>query len=517
MKKIFFKVSGVLIAVVFLLSVKICYADKDSAQKAVSFDKEAFIESAKEKKVLRVGLIDCISYALKSNSEIKVILIEPKIKHDEIKIEQADFEPAFSVDYSLEENKEESPSSAYPAVLETRDIDLNAGVSGKFIIGTEYGIDFLNKKYESNLSSQSPNPYYTTEPKITITQPLFRDFGMPVNRADIIIAQNNMFKSKESVKETVTDILSKTKTSYYNYYYYTKRYFITLMFLDWTKELLEIVKERYSKGLASSVDVLEIEASVAQRTKELLSMESFLKKSGDELKLITNLVDDSKLWNAEIELIDEPQLIDTKVEIAASLEDAFKNRYDYRSKKIELESKDIKIAAAKNSLFPTIDLTGSFGLNGLGAEFSEALKNIDSDYEDWNAGLKVTLPWGGEERAVYDKRKFEKAKELIEFKRLEQNIILEVRDKVRGVDIQYRQVEASKLAYEKERDNYGAQEKRYIGGQVSTHDLLDYRFRMAEAEFDYIKALIDYNTALIELDKATGTTLVKNNVNLEGL
>jgi outer membrane protein TolC len=92
---------------------------------------------------------------------------------------------------------------------------------------------------------------------------------------------------------------------------------------------------------------------------------------------------------------------------------------------------------------------------------------------------------------------------------------LEVRDKVRAIDIQYRQVKAAKLLEEKQSQNYKAQEERYKAGQLSTHDLLEYRFRLATAELDYIKALIDYNVALIELDKAQGLTLVKNDIKLE--
>jgi len=38
---------------------------------------------------------------------------------------------------------------------------------------------------------------------------------------------------------------------------------------------------------------------------------------------------------------------------------------------------------------------------------------------------------------------------------------------------------------------------------------------LAMAELEHIKALIDYNVALIELDKAQGLTLVKNDVTLE--
>jgi outer membrane protein TolC len=205
-----------------------------------------------------------------------------------------------------------------------------------------------------------------------------------------------------------------------------------------------------------------------------------------------------------------------EVSLVESLENAFQYRPDYISKNIELKNKDIKIKVAKNNVYPTVDLVGSFGLNGLGPKYREALHSVDDkEYRDWSVGIEVSIPWGSGDRADLDKKKLEKIQELLELKRLEQNIILEVRDNVRAIDIQYRQVEAAKLFEEKQRKNYNAQEERYKAGQLSTHDLLEYRFRLAMAELEYIKALIDYNVALIGLDEAQGLTLVKNDVVLE--
>ena len=263
------------------------------------------------------------------------------------------------------------------------------------------------------------------------------------------------------------------------------------------------------------MDVIELESAVAEREKDLIFYESALKKSEDELKFITNLVDDENLWNAEIEPIDQPELSIQKADLVKSLEDAFHCRPDYIAKKIELKSKDIKVQVAKNALFPTVDLVGSLGLNGLGDKYREALNKIDDrDYRDWSVGVEISIPWGGGDRADFNKKKLEKMQELLALKRLEQNIILDVRDKVREIDIQYRQVEAAKLVVEKQTENYAAQEKRYKTGQLNTHDLLDYRFRLELAKLEYLKALIDYNIALINLDKAQGLTLVKNDITL---
>ena len=483
-----------------------------------AIDRLLFIAAGTQNRVLKISLVDVISYALKSNSEILIKQIDPKLKEDDVRIARADFEPIFSADYTLHSNTKASSSSLSGANISyTRDIDFNAGMSGKLITGTEYAVDFINERYKSNSSFQSMNPYYTTEPKITITQPVFRDSGILVNTADIVIAQNNKKVSEEDFKETVMDIITKTKVRYYNLMYFLENYSIAGSSLERAKDLLEINKARYKKGLVSSLDLLEIETTVADREKALISAEANLKKAEDDLKLITNLVDDPELWNAKLELIDDkPEFNEQNLDLLECLKNSFQYRPDYNSNKVDLKNKDIKILTAQDALFPTVDLAGSFGLNGLGKDYQDALDNTKGDYKDWSVGFKVSVPWGGSERAKLDQRKLELAQAIIAFKRLEQNIILDVRDKIRAVNIAMRQIKASRLSKEKEIRNYQAQKERYATGHVSTHDILDYQENLARAELDYIKSLIDYNIAIVNLDKSQGLALIKNNIMVEG-
>ena len=488
----------------------------DTEEREREIEKSIFIASGTQDRVLKIGLVDCITYALKNNSEILIKRIEPKLKEDDVKIAKSDFEPTFNAEYTVNEKNEVSSNVLEGAdVFNTQDMNLNADVSGKLITGTEYTMEFLNQRYKSDSIYQNFNPYYTTEPNITITQPLFRGFGILVNKADIIVAQNNRLQSGASFKDTVMDTISRTKTAYYNYIFYLEGYAIAKLSLERAQHLLEINKARYQKGLVSSVDLLETEAASAQREKALLAADTLMNKAEDDLKLITNLVDDPEVWNAKIELIDRPEFKVEEVDLLQSLKNAFEYRPDYYSAKIDLKSKDIKIVTAKNALLPTIDLIGSFGLNGLGKDYQDALEKTNSDYTDWSVGVKFSLPWGGGDRAKYDQRKLEKAQALLSFRRLEQNIILEIRDKVRLVKAQKQHVDVANLSKEKETQNYEAQKERYAAGQVSTHDMLDYQDQLARAELDYVNALIDYNIALINLDKTQGLTLAKNNIKLE--
>jgi outer membrane protein TolC len=103
----------------------------------------------------------------------------------------------------------------------------------------------------------------------------------------------------------------------------------------------------------------------------------------------------------------------------------------------------------------------------------------------------------------------------MELKRLEQKIILDIRDRIRAVETQRKQMEAAKHSKDLELKNFEAQKERYAAGQVSTHNMLDYQERVATSETEYLKTLVDYQTALITLDNAEGVTLAKNNIVLE--
>ncbi|MFH0763154.1 MAG: TolC family protein [Candidatus Omnitrophota bacterium] len=507
-----------IILLIILFSCQACFAAgaKDEDRRAREMEKAVYMAAGNQERVLRIGLVDCIAYALKNNSEIKIQKIDPLLKRDDIKIAQSEFEPALSADFNYKDETIRAASVLQGAdTFNSKQADLSAGVSGKFVTGTEYDIDFYNQRYKSDSIFQNINPYYKTEPQITISQPLFKDFGTAVNRAAIVIASNNKEQSVEGFRDKVMTVITDTKAAYYQYVLYLEAYAIARLALERAKNLMEINKERYAKGLLSSVNLLEAEAAVLDKEKYVILAEYELKKAEDNLKLITNLVDDPELWNAKLELIDKPVFIFEEADLLESLKMAFQLRPDYKIAAVDLKNRDINIVLAKNALFPTLDLVGSFGLNGLGEDYSSAIGKTNFNYQDWGAGIKFSLPWGGGDRARYDQRKLEKAQGLVAFKRLEENIMLDVRDKVRKLKSQQQQVMAAKLSSEKESQNYQAQRERYAAGYLSTHDLLDYQDKLAWAEMDFVKAVVGYKVDYINLEKAQGVTLAKNDIKLE--
>lgn len=493
--------------------------EEKDAQIEKEVEKNIFVACGIEDRLLRIGMVDCIAYALKNNSDIQIKRIDPRLKTDDVKIAWAKFEPSLSGEFKIYDIIKPSTLTSFfsPIHSENRVNTFSAGIDGKLITGAQYKLDFINEKTRSNSSPTfvAMNPYYLSEPKITITQPLFRGAGIKVNTADITIAKNNKLESDELFKNTVMDVVTNTKIAYYKYIYHLENYVLAIDTWERAKDLFEINKLRYAKGLVSSVDLLETEADAIAKEKFVIAAEQSLKNAEDNLKLITNLVQDPQVWNAKIELIDKLDFKVREIDLLSSLKEAFKYRPDYNVAKIDLKNKNIHIMTAKNELLPTVDLTGSLGLNGLADTYADTIDNISTKHKEWTFGVKVTIPFGGGERAKMDQRTQEKIQAILAFKDLEQKIILDLRDRVREVNTQKRQVEASAAFKEKEAENYQAQKERYAAGQVSTHDMVDYQDRLATAELGYNVALIDYNTALLNLEKSEGLTLIKNNITLE--
>ena len=488
------------------------------AEEVSGFDKAAFMASAEAGKRIELALTDCVEMALKNNSEIQVKKISPLIEDANILIEKAAFEPDLSFAFTMEDNTEASAIgliSRSPA--KTRTSEFNFGYDQKLIAGTQIELDFDNIRTRTNSPIQNINPSFDSKLELTLTQPLLKGFGTNVNKAFLSIARNNRLKSAQEVTQEIISVLTDVKTKYYDFQYTQEELEISRSALERVRNLHEINKERHAKGLASNVDLLESEAELANAEKDLLSAEASMKLAEDNLKLITNIVNDAELWNAEVRLTEDLSYAKETVGLVDAIKAAFEHRPDYEAQKIDLENKDISIVYYKNNLLPTLDLVGSYGLNGLAKTYGKDLRHVGGgNYPDWTVGVNVKLPlFNDEEKARYDISKLEKARALISFKRLEQTIILEVRAAVRNVDIKYRTLEAARAARLAQIANYSAQEQRFSAGLISTLDTITYQERLTKAEAAYARGVMDYKIALIELAKARGTTLVDDNITVE--
>ena len=473
------------------------------------------------KGTLSLSLRDCIFFALKNNLDVAATRLVPRIKETEIIKAKSDFDPTTTLDISADKSETHTTSSGTTGTFDSvqKNYDFDAGLKQKFLTGGDYDLSFKNKRLETNRlpASQTPNPAYTSSLTFTLTQPLLKDFGIGVNRADILIAKNNKNISLEELREEVINTVTETEKTYWELVFALDNLKVKELSLKRAKDLLETNKARMKAGTASQIEVLAAEAEVASRKQEFIIAQKMLSDAQDNLKIVTNLIQDPKLWNFDINPLDKPPLEAKEIDLVESVRTAFQKRPDYLKEKIDLKNKDIKIKAAKNERLPTLDLKGSFGLNGLDRHYNDAFDEMSKgEYESWSAALAFEYPLGNRgARSKYKKRLLEKEKALIDFKNLEQKIIAHVREAVRGTNTDYKMVAAAETLRRLRERRLSAEEERFKEGLTTTHDILEYQEDLAEAQSGYLRSIVDYNKSLIDLEKAKGTVLEKENIQLE--
>jgi len=89
---------------------------------------------------------------------------------------------------------------------------------------------------------------------------------------------------------------------------------------------------------------------------------------------------------------------------------------------------------------------------------------------------------------------------------------MDVRNAAQAVDTARRRVNASKAARESAEQQLAGEEKLYEVGRSTTFLLLERQNSLTAARTDELAAQTDYNKALADLQRATGSTLRVNNV-----
>ncbi len=211
-------------------------------------------------------------------------------------------------------------------------------------------------------------------------------------------------------------------------------------------------------------------------------------------------------------------------------------RPDLETVKSTIATKAVNFRFAKNQRLPQLDLQlvkASPGISG--AQFiydpdnpflpptsvtRAALRQAFKDtfkflYNNWTAGLTLTIPVGdvvGKANYAYAKLDLEQAQARL--KTQEQQVFLEVSDAVRTLETAAKSVDAYRIARELAERQLEAEMKKLNVGMSTNYFVLEYQDALATARSSELRALVDYNIALANIARVTGTTLETRNITL---
>ena len=488
-----------------------------------------------EKKDVSLTLEDSIVQALKNNLNVAVEVLNPELASATVSRARQYFMPTFQVDLTgnrLEQLSTWSLQGAGTYINKTS--GSTASISQQIPFGGSFTVSLSYDYQINNQLFQSYNPSYTSRLNFALTQPLLRNFGWSISRREIIVALNSLDVSRSQFKTVLINMVYSVEAAYWNLVYSVENLKTLQQALQSGRDLLAKTKREVEVGQKAPIEVLNAEATVARREADILQAEAMVKRSQDQLKTLLNQGGDPSAKGQNLRPADTPSFKPFAITLDEAFEKAMARRPDLEVAKSTIETKRINFRYAKNQLLPQLDLQlvkASPGISGAQFIFdpnnpflpptpgdtgsaAQAFKDTFGFlYNNWTAALTLTIPLGDVVgRASYTYAKLDLQQTQARLKNQEQQIYLEVSDAVLTLETAAKSVDAYRIARELAEKQLEAEMKKLAVGMSTNYFVLTYQDALASARSLELRALVDYNVAVANIAKVTGSTLETRNI-----
>ncbi|MFH0877477.1 MAG: TolC family protein [Candidatus Omnitrophota bacterium] len=374
------------------------------------------------------------------------------------------------------------------------------GVSKQLPTGTVVDLDFQDARDFSNSAYSNINPAHESLAKVSLTQPLGKNFFGLVDRNEIKITKLDIENSDYSSLTKIEEALADAQKAYWKVVWLTEELQIKRGMLDKAQELFDIYRKKRTIGLIEDPDLLAAEANVVLRQNDVLSAVDEVNSAKENLLLLLN--EDSH--NVHVKPLERLEYRQMHIDFYDVLSNAIEHRRDYRQAKNEIKMKKLSLVSKKNSLWPEIDLEASFARNGLSRQYNESWKQITKeDNPELFAAVTVTFPLeNSKARGEFRKAKIERAKALVELKKTERLILTKINELITKVKILSDKVMTSRRNSWLQERKLGAEELRFRFGRSSSDLLIRYQEDVLNAKLGLAKSLYDHELSLIDLKLA---------------
>lgn len=467
-----------------------------------------------------------IERALAKNFDLQVEAYNPQIARARTTSEEGTFDPTVGLSMTYDENRRDlralNPTFDDGAPDNPGDdrFASNSGVETQATISgvTPWGLNYsAGPSITRNTSSTaSAGESYDTFVGGSITQPLLRGFGTDVNLAQVRIARTDQTISAWTLRQRVIDVVTDVIRVYNDLYFSIENLAVERRSLALAEQTLRDNERRAEVGVMAPLDVVQAQADVADREGRVLLAERSVADNENFLKqLVTD--DVTRLLATSVRIAAPTFDLDAKIDEAGDLRRAFDLRPDYQQALLDIQKRNINVVFTRNQTLPQLDLVASLGLNGLDTTLggSAAQVGTPSQFSTTLGGV-FSLPIPNRTaRGNLEVAKLEVARQLVALKQLEQQITVEVDNAAGRIGTTRKLIDSSRAARVFAERTLEAAQARVGAGTATTFEVLQFQRDLATAETNEVRALTEYQKALAEYARLTGTTLERNRLRMD--
>ena len=472
------------------------------------------------------SIADVRKKALENNLAIKVAQITPLISATQVREEQAKFDniifayakygqldvPAMSGDKV--EFKSDNPAFSGQQLKinmleqDKRSIELEAGIKIPLRTG---GSVILSSPLENKTSKgKFESDEYRSALRFSISQPLLRNAGLDVNEASIRIAEYSQQADQLETRLQSIRVVATVDKAYWALYEAWGQLDVRRQQFEYANQNLSMVKHRVREGLSAAIEINRAEIGVADRMEALIVAETNLKLAERQLRFYMN--DLTEEANAASPLVPstQPNLLKYDFNRSKLLDDALSGRVELLEQELKLAAASTKIDYLENQTLPLFTLDYQYGaLSNTNSTFGRSYNNVlNGNFNDWSIGLKFEMPMTNEARKAQLENAVQQRNQRLATKTLQTlTVKKEIFDALDYVDQNWQRILAARQQVLIAGLNYEAELKQFNEGLRTMTEVLETLTRLGEAQAKEVRAIADYQIALVDTAYATGTLL----------
>ena len=483
-------------------------------------------------RVVRVPLRELVQRAVANNLEVKVAGYTPAIEQTRVTEAEARFDPVFFTNIQRSQENVLGPS----ATNVSADVDITTFRSWSAQIGLRQDLESggrVELRYEPAHTERdpslnqfgtdliTPNPFWTSEITLQVTQPLLRDFGADVNRARIVINRNNQRVGLLEYRTELERNIFELERTHWQLVQATRDVQIAENLLTRTISTGDIIHKRMQHE-AGRQQLSQANSSIETRRTILIRARARVRDLSDQLKRLMNDPEFPVASNILILPEDGPLGEEVQFDEQDQINTALENRSELGQQQLRVDNAGVAADVAKNNLLPQLNLVGSVGFAGLGEDYPDAVdEQWDFNAIDYTIGLQLEIPIGNRAaRAIWKRAQLQRLQAIDQYRALVDEVALNVRTALRQVQTTYDEIYGSRRARLASADALAAIEERERADAAGlspefVNRKLDLQAELAQNESREAEAMSNYMIAIADLERAKGTLLRYNNIIME--
>jgi len=492
--------------------------------------------------ILTLSLNDAIRKALQNNNDIEIARDDVRFAEQQLRGLFGVYDPVFSVTPQIIHNITPQQSSlgggGASGTTTTTTFNLSPSLTKSFErTGGNYTLSFANSRTTSSSTFSSLSPFYSSNLSLTFNQPLWRNRSIDSNRRAIRIQKKFIEQSDSDFRQRTIQIISQVQAAYWNLVFALRNQQNQLESLNLARQNMSNIEAQIEAGAKAPLDRAQVQTDIATRETNLFLATQNVSVAENTLKQLMLRGPDASEWTAQITPTDNPALDLSPINLTLALDEAHKNRPELRRLNLQKDINGIDLQFYRNQTKPQVDLTGTVATTGLAGTpcnqvvtplcnppptnlvggYGKDISNLFSlNTRNMTVGVAISLPLHNRTaEANLAGARIQREQLEASYRSQDQSIEMDVRNAAQAVDTAQRRVRASRIARESAEQQLAGEEKLYEVGRSTTFLLLERQNSLTAARTNELQAQTDYNKALADLQRATGSTLRVNNVTVD--